>query len=368
MAGFKTAVIGTNIGSTLHIRALQATGFEVTALVGRNPERTAERAKHFGIPLATTSVEKVIDSDVEVLVIATPPTSHREIALAAIKAGKHILCEKPLADTSAAAAEMRDAANASNVVCILQHQLRWRTSTAMLRETIGKGALGTLIQGAFDLDIPMMQKPEIDVPDWWLASETGGGWLRNCNTHGIDLVRYMIGEFAAISGQVHNDPSRGMTSDDSYVAHFVLKNGMQGSMTGTCRTWYPHVHTRVVGSDATALFQRGKDGADELVLANKDGVKALTPSAALLADLQIKPNDAIADPGLPDMGPGVYQDIHARQPWSEQVSLCRAFARRLKDRNYKNPGLGGFDDGVIEMQIVEAMERSQRERRWIDVA
>src|SRR5258706_16465539 len=93
----RIAVVGTNIGCTLHVRALRAAGFEVTALVGRDPGRTRAKADHFGIPQALTSVDAAIDGDIDAIVIATPPETHHGFTLQALAAGKHVLCEKPLA-------------------------------------------------------------------------------------------------------------------------------------------------------------------------------------------------------------------------------------------------------------------------------
>ena len=83
-----------------------------------------------------------------------------------------------------------------------------------------------------------------------MTREGGGGWLRNYNAHGIDLLRYIVGEFGAVAGSVHPGSDRGMTSDDSYSFAFVMENGAQGAMTGTCRTWEPFALTRITGSDA----------------------------------------------------------------------------------------------------------------------
>jgi predicted dehydrogenase len=364
------AVIGTNIGSTLHVRALQAVGFDVVALAGLNAERTTERASHFGIPLASTSVQEILESDIEAIVVATPPASHHPITMAAIAAGKHVLCEKPLAASSNLAAEMRDAAKAKGIVHVLQHQLRWRPSNAMLRRTIMEGALGKLIQGAFEFEFPMMQRPALDVPDWWLSPETGGGWLRNYNTHGIDLVRYMLGEFSAVSGRLHADLARGMTADDSYVINLVLANGMQGAMLGSCRTWHPHVQSRIIGSDATAILQTSDVLAGEtFILADKSGTREIGPSMDLLGELNGRGIEK-SEPrlGLPNMGDGEYQAVHAKnQTFIEQVRLCAAFQRRILDQTYTNPALADFDDGVAELCVIEAVEQAHREQRWIDV-
>jgi predicted dehydrogenase len=365
MSQLKVAVVGTNIGSTLHVRSLKAAGFAVTTLVGRNAERTKERAAHFNIPIAATSVEQATDGDIDAVVIATPPESHVPMALAAMKAGKHVLCEKPLALTADLARELRDAAAASGVVTALQHQQRWVPAHAMLRKQVGQGAFGELIQGSFTFDFPMTNRPQpLDVPDWWLTSETGGGWLRNWNSHGIDLVRYMIGEFAAVSGRVHPDLERGMSADDAYVFAFVLKNGMQGVMTGSCRSWVLDVQMRVLGSHATAVIE-----GSALVRYDKDGKSRVDADAEVLAALDPGiARDARPEEDLPPPDRSVYQEIHSHDgSYIEQTALCSAFKRRILDRGYRNPALATFDDGLAAMQVIEAVERSQREGKWIDV-
>ena len=94
---YRIAVIGTSIGSKLHVRALRGAGFEVTAMVGQDLERTQQRADHFHVPRATTSVDEVLDSDIDAVVVATPPASHLPLTMKAIAARKHVLCEKPFA-------------------------------------------------------------------------------------------------------------------------------------------------------------------------------------------------------------------------------------------------------------------------------
>ena len=94
------AVVGTGFGCYTHVRALRASGFEVLALVGRDPAKTAERARLFDVPRASSSLRDALTvPGVEAVTIATPPRTHAALALEAIAAGRHLICEKPFTGT-----------------------------------------------------------------------------------------------------------------------------------------------------------------------------------------------------------------------------------------------------------------------------
>ena len=90
----RAAVIGTGFGCVTHVRALRGAGIEVAAVVGRDLEKTKTRAALFDVPLAFSSVDEALGlEDLDAVTIATPPHTHAEIALKAIAAGKHLICE-----------------------------------------------------------------------------------------------------------------------------------------------------------------------------------------------------------------------------------------------------------------------------------
>jgi predicted dehydrogenase len=360
----KVAVVGTNIGCTLHVRALRSAGFEVKALVGRNAEQTAARAAHFSIPMSLTSFHQALDSDVDAVVLATPPATHHEFALQAFAAGKHVLCEKPLAIDVGRAREMRDAAVASGLVHMVVHEYRWYAQNALLRRVVRGGGIGTPIQMTALFDHWLCAAPENDVPDWWKSTTQGGGWLRNYNAHGIDLIRYMVSDFAAVSGMVHAGADRGMTSDDSYAAAFVLTNGVQGVMAGSARARDYFSSTRVIGSDGTASL-----GLDSLSVTDGTGPHSLELPSELQEELR-GTGPAVSGPSekLPHLGDSLYAKTHSSDyGFAEQVALCSAFAAKIRNRDYRNPAIADFDDGLAHMEVIEAVERSRAERRWIDL-
>jgi len=359
----RAVVVGTNIGCTLHVRALKAAGFEITALVGRNAEQTAQRAAHFGIPRSLTSMEAALDSDVDAVVIATPPATHHAFVMQALRAGKHVLCEKPFALDAGQARQMRDAAKQVGVANMVTHEFRWFEHNALLRHLVGSGRLGTPIQMTAMFDHSLCAPPVIDVPDWW-KEPAGGGWLRNYNAHGIDLVRYIAGNFAAVSGALHVGGDRGMRSDDSYAFAFQLTSGVQGVMGGSCRAWDFHASTRIVGSEATAdqslagvaVFDAGGRHTVELPAAQREQLRGGGPAVTAPTET------------LPAMGESVYVKTHSSDAgYAEQVGLCCAFASWIRDPGYRNPAIADFNDGLAHVEVIAAVERSQAERRWIEL-
>jgi len=364
MRPIKVAVVGTNIGCTLHVRALKAAGFEVAALVGRNREVTAARAAHFGIPRSLGSIEAVADSDVEAVVIATPPETHHEFVMKALAAGKHVLCEKPFSLDVAEAREMRSAAEAAGVANMVTHEFRWFAQNALMRQLVTSGRIGSPIQMTALFDHTLCAPATLDVPAWWRTHVGGGGWLRNYNAHGIDLIRYIAGDFAAVCGRAHAGSDRGMTSDDSYAAAFALKSGVQGVMAGSCRAWDAFASTRIIGSDATlnqshaglALIDAQGEQVPELPSDLAEALRGGGPAVE-------RPQET-----LPVMEDTRYVQTHSSDyGFPEQVGLCSAFASWIRDPAYRNPAIATFADGVAHVEVIAAVERSQAEQRWIEL-
>src|SRR5688572_14366586 len=137
MAALGAIVIGTGFGTRVHVPALRAAGFEVLALVGRDGDRTARRAERLGIPNALADVDAALAlPGVVAVTIATPPSTHAELAIASACAGKHVLCEKPFAMDLAEASAMLEAAEAAGVTHLVGHEFRWATERSVAGRAI----------------------------------------------------------------------------------------------------------------------------------------------------------------------------------------------------------------------------------------
>ena len=182
-------VVGTGFGCRVHVPALRAAGFEVLALVGTDAERTARRAERLEVPRALTSFHEALALDgVVAVTIASPPSTHAELVLAAVAAGKHVVCEKPFALDAAEAQRMLDAATAADVVHLVGHEFRWAADRATAARAIADGRIGEPRLATFFGSSPLIADPAMKMPGWWFDPTAGGGWLGASGSHAVDQV------------------------------------------------------------------------------------------------------------------------------------------------------------------------------------
>jgi predicted dehydrogenase len=352
------AVVGTGFGCLTHTRALRAAGFELGALVGRDPDKTRERARRFGIPLGTTSLaEALADPGIHAVAIATPPLTHAPIALNAIAAGKHVICEKPFARDAQEARTMLDAAEHAGVVHFLGTEFRWAIGQELMRRIIADGAIGEPRLATYLLHMPLLADPTAEVPAWWSDAEQGGGWLGAHASHVVDQVRSTLGEFEGVSAALPMVAEHDWTAEDSYTVHFRLRSGIEGIMQASAGDWGPPmVMTRIAGSKGTTWSE-----GDNVYLASARGTEQVSPPQDLLpvppdpppADLMLTAYDLMHSTGI-DLAP--------------YTRLAETFRDRILGRAIpKDPPPATFTDGVAGMQVLDAIRRSTAERAWVRV-
>ena len=360
----RVVVVGTNFGCLAHVRALKAAGFEVCALVGRDAHRTRDRAHEFGVPEALTSYERALElPGLDAVVISSPPETHRPFALQALAKRKHVLCEKPLALSAAEAREMLEAAQRAGVVHMVEHQFRFRPHDVALRRAVQAGALGKLRQGTFILDADICADPDrMGIPQWWYESRLGGGWLRNLASHQIDIIRYTLGEFEAVSADLTFGTDRKMNADDGYSIVFRLRNGMEGILQGSCRAWdFQNVY-RVSGSEATASVEMDPNTFQPVLrIADRNSKRAVAmpDDLAVPAALNVLPSSAQTS---------AYDAIHNVVSGAPEYSMqAAAFRNAIQGRDVGPVTPANFRDGVAHMAVIEAVESSAQRRQWVQV-
>ncbi|MGY3381323.1 putative dehydrogenase [Arthrobacter sp. TE12231] len=217
--------------------------FERRVLVGRDPAGVAEAAAKYGWAESSTDWREVIArDDIQIVDICAPGWMHAEIAIAALAAGKHVLVEKPLANTLAEAEAMAEAARAARtrgVQSMIGFNYRRVPALALAKELIAEGRLGTIrhVRAAYlqdwlvDPDSPMT---------WRLNKDTAGsGALGDIASHAIDQVLFLLGgQVTEVSGRLHTFTSQrpgatgleDVTVDDAAWATLTLASGAIASV------------------------------------------------------------------------------------------------------------------------------------------
>ncbi|MER9233332.1 Gfo/Idh/MocA family oxidoreductase [Mesorhizobium sp. M0622] len=164
---------------------------EIAAVMSSSPERAATYASENRIPAAVSALDTLLKSDIDAVYISTTNELHLEQALAAIEAGKHVLCEKPLALTSADARKMVAAARAAGVVLGTNHHLRNAGSHRAMRAAIAAGRIGGPIAARVFHSVYL---PE-NLQGWRITRpDAGGGVVLDITVHDADTLRFVLGD------------------------------------------------------------------------------------------------------------------------------------------------------------------------------
>ncbi len=172
-----------------------AEGSSLEAVMSRDAGRAADFAERHGARRSYTSVGALLaDPDVDAVYIATPPSSHAALTLEAAAAGKHILCEKPMALSVAEGRAMIEACRAHGVRLSIAYYRRYWPVIRRMKALVEEGRLGRLVQA--HVRTADRHRPRPDGRRAWLTQpETaGGGFLTDVGTHRLDLLAYFLGE------------------------------------------------------------------------------------------------------------------------------------------------------------------------------
>jgi 1,5-anhydro-D-fructose reductase (1,5-anhydro-D-mannitol-forming) len=199
---------------------------EIVACAGRDVSAAGAFAERFAIPKAHDSFEDLVhDPDVDAVFVATPNALHAAVVLAAARAGKHILCEKPLALTVADGRAMVTACRAAGVQLRVGLHLRFERSLQRVAELLHSGAIGAPRAISIERTAPAAER----VP-WRVDPAQGGSILFDVGVHLLDLApRLLATEIAAISALATPEPQTGHAAD-TVTMLLRLRNGVQATL------------------------------------------------------------------------------------------------------------------------------------------
>jgi predicted dehydrogenase len=349
-------VVGTGFGVLTHLRALRAAGFEVHALVGRDPARTEDRARRSGVPHALTSLEKALAlPGVDAVAVATPPHTHAGIVLASVEAGKHVVCEKPFARDAAQARRMLEAAEAAGVIHLMGNEFRFATGQALATRALRAGAVGTPRLATFMLQIPGLADPCAGVPPWWSDAREGGGWLGAFASHVVDEVRVMFGELEGLSASLTHVAERDWSAEDSFTVHFRTRSGVAGVMQSSGAVQGPPLALQRIAGTLGTLWIEG----DDVFVADAGGQRKLDVPADLRNPAPLPPDRTLLASSY-DMLHSMGIDLG---PFTKLFGVLRDRIRGVPVPD--DPPAATFADGLAAQIALDAMRRSARDGEWV---
>ena len=372
------AVIGTGFIGTVHIEALRRLGIPVVGILGSSPGRGAERAAALGVGRAYPSLDEALtDTAVQVVHVTSPNVAHYAQVRQILAAGRHVVCEKPLAMTAAQSAEMVALARASGRVAAVCYNTRFYPLNQQAHRMVADGDLGDirLITGQYHQD--WLAKPG----DWnWRLEADQGGTLRSVGdigTHWLDLTSFISGQrpsavlaelatfiperqkplgpvetFTTTTGATE---PRQITTADAATILLRYPNGARGVLS-TSQISHGRKNALswdIAGSQASAAW--AGETPDQLWIGHRDAPNQIlqrdpalmNPTGAAAAYLPAGHVEGFADT-FRALFAQVYRDV--------------VQGRRSPDATYPS-----FDDGHYQMQFCDAVLRSAKTGVWTDV-
>ncbi|HEV3406633.1 MAG TPA: Gfo/Idh/MocA family oxidoreductase [Candidatus Dormibacteraeota bacterium] len=321
---------------------------------GRDSDKVSRAASAYGIDEWTTDWREVIARpDVDIVDICTPPGTHAEIAEAAARAGKAVICEKPLAVTYTQAAAARDAVEAAGVLNAVGFNYRRLPAVSLMKRMVGDGAVGTirLVRATWLSD----EFVDPAVPfDWRFDRSMGGSTIADLGSHLIDMATWMAGPIAEVSGQsetfTRERSGKPVTVDEASSALARFESGAIGvfEVARTAVRRPCDFTLEINGERGTLVFEYAR--LNELRFGDGTDQAELYGMRRIRAEHETHP--------------------YARNWWpiGQGVGYGASFVNHLGDlleRWPDGPWEPDFAQGAAVQAVCEAIERAAAERRWV---
>ena len=349
-ANRRIGLIGLGFGVQVYVPAFRSEGWEVAALCSRSRDKVDEAARTAGVgDVHTDAMELIARSDLDAVAIATPPRAHHELSIAALRAGKHVLCEKPFAIDAGQAAEMRDAAERSGRTAMVGHEFRHTPQRAYIKALLDDGYIGRFQLCTIELFLDRYVTSEPRPLTWMAYEAEGGGLLGALGSHYIDALRYWFGEVASVTGRLATlrpdlvDPKTGEVvkaeTDDTFLFTLEFENGGIATMSASfAATPARGARIVVMGERGTLLAEQPGPNPMEngVVVASRDGA----PLQPLATPAQYTP----------------FTDERDHRLMAFRL-LVREFTRGVEQQTSPSPN---FTDGLRCQEVLDAVRASSK--------
>lgn len=354
---YRAAVIGTGFMGRVHSHAVRAAGGEVVGVAGSSPAKAERFRLANGIAHAhADALELIHREDVDVVHVCTPNHLHAQLSLAALAAGKHVVCEKPLATDAATARGLVHAARDADRVAVVPFAYRFHPMAREARALVASGSIGrvSLAHGGYLQD--WLLYPEED--NWRVDPEIGGSTraFGDIGSHWCDMLEFVTGDrIATVCAQTSrvNDTRDGrpVTTEDLVSFQFSTVGGTIGSavISQVSPGRKNQLVLEVSGTEGSLVFDQERP---ETLWAGSRG-----RTGTITRDDPALSADAARLVTVPVGHPQGYQDC-----FNALVSDTGAAIAGQSPE-----GLPVFADGLRAAVLAEAVMASARERRWVDV-
>jgi UDP-N-acetyl-2-amino-2-deoxyglucuronate dehydrogenase len=227
----RVAAIGAGGGAAAHFEAARLTAaFELVGVLDVDADRARAQAERYGIPRCYRELAELLaDDDAECVAVLTPPDTHEALACAALAAGRHVVCEKPLGRTVAECDRMLQAAAAADRSLLPVHNRVYSHAIARVHELVGAGDLGSVVLAeSAGIESPVT----VDAAGWLRTGSSLGGVVIAQATHPLYVLRSLLGDVAAVTA------SRGastleMADEDTAALTVAFRSGALASLVAT---------------------------------------------------------------------------------------------------------------------------------------
>jgi len=371
----RVGIAGAGFVGTVHARSARVAGARIAGVAASTPASAERAAARLGAERAFASADALAEApEIDVLHICTPNHLHASLALRALAAGKHVVCEKPLATEGGEAQALVDAAAASDRVTVVPFVYRYYPTVREARERVHAGQLGAvqLVHGTYLQDWLLSSEDD----NWRVDADLGGPSraFADIGSHWCDLAEFVTGlritrlcaQTRTVVPERRHKPAqpafaaagdggalRAIATEDVAVVQFETDGGAIGSLVVSQvsagrknRLWL-----EVDGSEAATSFDQ--EDPDVLWWGRRDAVTLLRRDPAVLS----APAARLAF--LPAGHPQGYADCF-------DLFVADAYAA-IAD-GAAPAGLPGFADGLRAVRLTDAVVASAREQRWVEVA
>jgi predicted dehydrogenase len=371
----RVALLGTKFMGKAHSQAYRSVNMffpdapqvEMKVIVGRNAEETEAARRRFGWQEASTDWRKTVARpDIDLVDIATPGDLHCEMALAAAAAGKHIVCEKPLANTLEEARRMLAAVEKAGVRHLVMHNYRRVPAVALAKKLIDQGRVGTIYHFRARYLQDWAMSPDLHMLWRFRAASAGTGALGDLGAHIIDLGRYLCGEISEVASTLEtfvkqrpvapgSPDKEEVTVDDAAVMLARFRNGALGTLEAT--RFAPgrknHNTFEINGSKGSISFDL--ENLNVLHFYSKEDPPEVQGFHEILCVTK----------GVHPYADAWWADGHILGYEHTFTHSVYDFLKALESGAEIHPD---FTDGVRNQEVLDAAVRASSSRRWVAVA